>query len=96
MQWRGSGAIKGRDEARELLAPIYGWFTEDFETHDLKEAKALLDELPLQGSSLANNPYLGGAGPIIVWRGKVARQRRASVDHGRERRDQLASARSMI
>jgi tetratricopeptide (TPR) repeat protein len=34
-----------RDEARNLLAPIYGWFTEGFDTHDLKEAKALLDEL---------------------------------------------------
>jgi predicted ATPase len=34
-----------RDEARELLAPVYGWFTEGFETRDLKEAKALLDEL---------------------------------------------------
>ena len=31
-------------EARDLLAPIYGWFTEGFETADLKEAKALLDE----------------------------------------------------
>ncbi len=34
-----------RDDARELLAPVYGWFTEGFDTHDLKEAKALLDEL---------------------------------------------------
>ena len=34
-----------RDEARDLLAPIYGWFTEGFDTSDLKEAKALLDEL---------------------------------------------------
>jgi predicted ATPase len=34
-----------RTEARELLAPIYGWFTEGFETADLQEAKALLDEL---------------------------------------------------
>ena len=34
-----------RDEARELLAPVYGWFTEGFDTRDLKEAKALLDEL---------------------------------------------------
>ena len=34
-----------RDEARELLGPIYGWFTEGFDTRDLKEAKALLDEL---------------------------------------------------
>jgi len=32
-------------EARDLLAPIYGWFTEGFDTLDLKEAKALLDEL---------------------------------------------------
>ena len=31
-----------RDEARELLAPVYGWFTEGFDTTDLKEAKALL------------------------------------------------------
>jgi class 3 adenylate cyclase len=40
--WRDQGK---RDEARELLAPIYGWFTEGFDTRDLKEAKALLDEL---------------------------------------------------
>ena len=33
------------DEARELLAPIYGWFTEGFDTADLQEAKGLLDEL---------------------------------------------------
>jgi predicted ATPase len=32
-------------EARDLLAPIYGWFTEGFGTNDLKEAKALLDQL---------------------------------------------------
>jgi predicted ATPase len=32
-------------EARDLLAPVYGWFTEGFDTQDLKEAKALLDEL---------------------------------------------------
>src|SRR5712692_3846271 len=34
-----------RDEARAMLADIYGWFTESFDTADLKEAKALLDEL---------------------------------------------------
>jgi predicted ATPase len=34
-----------RAEARKLLAPIHGWFTEGFDTRDLKEAKALLDEL---------------------------------------------------
>ncbi len=32
-------------EARDLLAPDYGWFTEGFETADLKDAKALLDDL---------------------------------------------------
>ncbi len=32
-------------EARDLLAPVYGWFTEGFDTPDLKEAKALLDSL---------------------------------------------------
>jgi predicted ATPase len=34
-----------RARAHDLLAPIYGWFTEGFETADLKDAKALLDEL---------------------------------------------------
>ncbi len=32
-------------DARDLLTPVYGWFTEGFDTTDLKEAKALLDEL---------------------------------------------------
>ena len=40
--WRNQGK---RDEARELLAPVYSWFTEGFDTLDLKEAKALLDEV---------------------------------------------------
>jgi len=40
--WRDQ---RKRDEARELLAPVYGWFTEGFDTRDLKEAKALLGEL---------------------------------------------------
>jgi predicted ATPase len=40
--WRNQGK---RTEAHELLAPIYGWFTEGFETLDLKEAKLLLDQL---------------------------------------------------
>ena len=34
-----------RAEARDLLAPVYGWFTEGFDTPDLQEAKALLDQL---------------------------------------------------
>jgi predicted ATPase len=40
--WRDQGR---REEARELLAPLYGWFTEGSDTLDLKEAKALLDSL---------------------------------------------------
>jgi predicted ATPase len=46
--WRDQGK---REEARELLAPVYGWFTEGFDTRDLKEAKALLDELALETGS---------------------------------------------
>ena len=40
--WGGQGRSA---EASDLLAPVYGWFTEGFDTADLKEAKALLDEL---------------------------------------------------
>ena len=40
--WRDQGKPQ---QARELLTPVYGWFTEGFDTLDLKEAKALLDEL---------------------------------------------------
>ena len=40
--WRDQGKVQ---QARELLAPVYGWFAEGFDTRDLKEAKALLDEL---------------------------------------------------
>jgi predicted ATPase len=40
--WRDQGK---QDEAGELLAPVYRWFTEGFDTLDLKEAKKLLDEL---------------------------------------------------
>jgi predicted ATPase len=41
--WRSRGKSK---QARELLAPVYSWFTEGFEARDLKDAKALLEELP--------------------------------------------------
>ena len=37
--WRSRGKVQ---QARELLASVYGWFTEGFDTLDLKEAKALL------------------------------------------------------
>ena len=47
--WRDQGK---RDEARDLLAPVYGWFTEGFDTLDLKEAKALLDTLASCGGGL--------------------------------------------
>jgi predicted ATPase len=40
--WTDQG---NRTEARDLLAPVYGWFTEGFDTADLKDAKSLLDEL---------------------------------------------------
>jgi predicted ATPase len=40
--WRDQGKPQ---QARELLAPVYGWFTEGFDTRDLKEAKAFLDDL---------------------------------------------------
>jgi predicted ATPase len=43
--WRDQGKV---EQARELLAPVYGWFTEGFDTRDLKEAKALLEELVAQ------------------------------------------------
>jgi predicted ATPase len=40
--WQQQGK---REEARQLLAEVYGWFTEGFDTPDLKEAEALLEEL---------------------------------------------------
>ena len=40
--WRGQGRVA---EARDVLAPVYNWFTEGFDAPILKEAKALLDEL---------------------------------------------------
>jgi predicted ATPase len=40
--WQQQGK---KDEARQMLAEVYGWFTEGFDTKDLQEAKALLDEL---------------------------------------------------
>ena len=39
--WRDQGKVR---QARELLAPVYRWFTEGFDTRDLKNAKALLEE----------------------------------------------------
>ena len=44
--WRDQGRV---ERARELLAPVYGWFTEGFDTRDLREARALLEELAVLG-----------------------------------------------
>jgi predicted ATPase len=46
--WRDQGKVR---EGHELLAPVYGWFTEGFDTRDLKEAKALLQQVCSCGSS---------------------------------------------
>jgi hypothetical protein len=55
-----------RDEARSLLADIYNWFIEGFDTADLKHAKALLDELEVQSAS---GPAMTSTdGQIIVLR----------------------------
>ena len=40
--WRDQAKLQ---QARELLAPVYGWFTEGFDTRDVKDAKTLLEEL---------------------------------------------------
>jgi len=44
--WRDQGKLQ---QAREVLPPVYGWFTDGFDPRDLKEAKALLEELGTWG-----------------------------------------------
>ena len=57
--WREQGKCA---EARDLLAPVYGWFTEGFGTPVLQEAKALLDELsPNSGLAPPAGPHFGDA-----------------------------------
>ena len=46
--WQQQGK---KDEARQMLAGIYGWFTEAFDTKDLQEAKELLNELSSNGNA---------------------------------------------
>jgi predicted ATPase len=58
--WRDQGK---RDEARNLVAPVYGWFTEGFDTLDLKEAKALLDVVIAKGSERARRALIPPASP---------------------------------
>jgi predicted ATPase len=43
--WCASGSSRASDRARALLAPIYDWFTEGFDTADLQDARALLEAL---------------------------------------------------
>jgi len=64
--WRDQGKPQ---QARELLAPVYRWFTEGFDTRDLKDAKALLEEL--QGAQL------------VLWRSRHRFKRRATVKQAR-------------
>ena len=58
--WRDQGK---REQALELLAPVYGWFTEGFDTLDLKEAKALLGELRVIG--ILRLPFLALRGQVV-------------------------------
>ena len=70
--WQRQGQ---RAAAHELLAPIYGWFTEGFDTADLKSARALLDELessaPRAGAACSEH----GAGPDRQLSGETMRLR---------------------
>ena len=66
--WHGQGR---RQEARDLLAPIYDWFTEGFDTKDLKEAKALPDELSY-GTAASLGCRFATAFRAVVARGRVA------------------------
>ena len=54
--WRDQAKLQ---QARELLAPVYGWFTEGFDTRDLKEAKVLLDELRFPNPGLMPGRQVG-------------------------------------
>jgi hypothetical protein len=73
--WSGRGRNAG---VCDLLAPIYGWFTESFGMHDLKEAKILLDALALQGHLWSRGPVrnVGSCGTF----GTCPGARKMSVD----------------
>jgi predicted ATPase len=58
--WRDQGK---QDEARDLLAPIYGWFSEGFDTLDLKQAQTLLEQLASQGPSRSRRTGYGRSAP---------------------------------
>jgi predicted ATPase len=67
-------------EAHELLAPVHDWFTEGFDTRDLKGAKLLLDTLPARGRSRSRGP---SAMSLI---GSTPRRRQSSVEEDSIRR----------
>jgi hypothetical protein len=67
--WRDQGKVQ---QARELLAPVYGWFTEGFDTRDLKEAKALLDDW-LMGAPSSKGRSVG-RGTTVDWRRRHSRK----------------------
>jgi predicted ATPase len=72
--WRDQGQ---RQEAYDCLAPVYGWFTEGFDTLDLREARALLDSLTSGGDEV----FVGMARPALG----TGRGARAASDGGRSR-----------
>jgi predicted ATPase/class 3 adenylate cyclase len=59
--WRGQGRL---GEGHDLLAPVYGWFTEGFDTPDLKDAKALLDKLASAPLGSRARPRHHSAAPV--------------------------------
>ena len=59
-----------RDEARAMVADIYNWFTEGFDTADLKDAKALLEELGIHSDSFSvfgSKPLIGPFLVLVRW-----------------------------
>jgi hypothetical protein len=79
--WQSQGK---RKEAYDVLAPIYNWFTEGFDTNDLKEAKALLDEL--EAAARATTTLIAAAGISPPRRYCTARRTCSSGWNGRKRR----------
>src|SRR6266446_2792426 len=67
-----------REAARDLLSPVYGWFTEGCDTPDLKEAKALLDELDGRGRAASTSCVLRDA-PLTLSEPPQAASRRVGA-----------------
>ena len=71
-----------RQQARDLLAPVHGWFTEGFETLDLKEARRLLDEVTNEGirASKRNGTVQRSGGSCRFWQGPGLHRRSGQID----------------